>query len=93
MTHEAPAFFDEPPTSESLTDYDRKHMVLYMRLLDSALDGANWREVVQVLFGFDPEVNSDRCRKIYDTHLARARWITEQGYRELVREGQRPPTE
>ena len=92
MTRDAPAFLNEPPPSESLTDYDREHMVLYMRLLDSARDGANWREVVPVLFGLDPEANSDRCRKIYDTHLARARWMTEQGYRELARESQRPAT-
>lgn len=91
MTQEVPAFFDEPPSSEGLTDYDRKHMVLYMRLIDSARDGANWQEVVQVLFGLDPATNSDRCRKVYDMHLARARWMTEQGYRELARESQRPP--
>ena len=89
---QAPAFLDEPPTSESLTDYDRQHMVSYMRLLDSALEGADWREAVKVLFGLDPAINTDRCRKIYDTHLARARWMTEQGYRELARESQRPPT-
>lgn len=92
MTQEAPTFLDEPPASEILTDYDRQHMVLYMRLLDSAREGADWRKAVQALFGLDPAMDSDRCRKIYDTHLARARWMTEQGYRELARESQRPAT-
>jgi len=87
-----PTFLDEPPKSRSLTLYDREHMVLYLRLLDSARDGANWREAVRLLFGLDPECEPQRCRQIYDAHLARARWMTEHGYRELVRESQRPPS-
>jgi len=63
-------------------------MVLYLRLLDSARDGADWREAVRVLFGLNPEHEPERCRLIHDTHLARARWMTEHGYRELVRESQ-----
>ncbi|CAN0593915.1 unnamed protein product, partial [Laminaria digitata] len=31
------------------------------------------------------EDNPDRARHIYDTHLARARWMTEHGYRQLHR--------
>lgn len=83
-------FLDEPPSSETLTSYDREHMVLYLRLLDSARDGADWREAVEILFGLDPKDDPARCRHIHETHLARARWMTEQGYRELVRESQRP---
>ena len=61
-------------------------MVLYLRLLDSARDGACWQEVVQILFGLDPENDPERCRRIHDTHLARARWMSEQGYRQLARD-------
>jgi hypothetical protein len=81
-------FLDEPPSSQALTTYDREHMALYLRLLDSVRDGADWREAVQILFGLDPECDPLRCRHIHETHLARARWMTEQGYRELVRESQ-----
>jgi len=84
-----PPFLDEPPTSQSLTTYDREHMVLYLRLLDSARDGADWREAVQVLFGLDPENDPARCRHVHQSHMARALWMTEQGYRQLVRESQR----
>ena len=87
-----PTFLDEPPKSRSLTPYDREHMVLYLRLLDSAREGADWREAIRILFGLDPELEPQRCRQIHDTHLARARWMTEQGYRGLVRDGQRPPS-
>ncbi|MGY4752587.1 DNA -binding domain-containing protein [Pannonibacter sp. Q-1] len=82
-------FLDAPPPELQLTSYDREHMVLYLRILDADRDGADWREVVRILFDLDPEQDSERCRKIYDSHLARARWMTEHGYRELVRESQR----
>ncbi|MFT0875887.1 DUF2285 domain-containing protein [Rhodopseudomonas sp. G2_2311] len=90
MGQAPPQFLDEPPSSQTLTSYDREHMVLYLRLLDSARDGADWREAVQILFGLDPECDPERCRHIHQTHLARAHWMTAHGYRELVRESQRP---
>ncbi|RTL95974.1 DUF2285 domain-containing protein [Ancylobacter aquaticus] len=83
-----PTFLDEPPISQTLTTYDREHMALYLRLLDSARDGADWQEAVQILFGLDPTREPRRCRQIHDTHLARAQWMTEHGYRELVRTAQ-----
>lgn len=81
-------FLDRPPSSEVLTSYDREHMKLYMRLLDAERDGADWREAVHILFGLDPALDLKRCRSIHDAHLARAHWMTERGYRELVRESQ-----
>ncbi|WP_283179958.1 DUF2285 domain-containing protein [Gemmobacter sp. 24YEA27] len=82
-------FLDEPPASDGLTAYDRDHMKLYMRLLDAERDGADWREAVQILFGLDPEQSPVHCRSVHDSHLARARWMTEEGYRQLVAESQR----
>ncbi|MDG4601762.1 MAG: DUF2285 domain-containing protein [Defluviicoccus sp.] len=84
------AFLDRPPESATLTDYDRTHMKLYMRLLDAATDGAAWQEAVSVLFGIDPDKNPERARRVHDSHLARARWMTEHGYRLLANE--RPPS-
>lgn len=83
MTNED--FLDEPPESAALTDYDRAHAKLYLRLLDAAAEGADWREVASVLFKLDPEVDPERARRVHDTHLARARWMTEHGYRQLLR--------
>lgn len=60
-----------------------------MRLLDATTDGADWREAVSILFGLDPENDPERARRVHDTHLARARWMSETGYRLLVLEGQR----
>lgn len=81
------AFLDDPPKSEEITRYDREHMKLYVRLLDAAADGADWHEAVWILFGLNADVEPERARRVYDTHLARARWMTEHGYRKLVREG------
>lgn len=88
MGHATQTFLDEPPFSQMLTSYDREHMKLYMRLLDAERDGADWREAVQLLFGLDPDREPDRSRTIYAWHLARAHWMSEHGYRQLVRESQ-----
>ncbi|RUX28591.1 DUF2285 domain-containing protein [Mesorhizobium sp. M2A.F.Ca.ET.042.01.1.1] len=82
-------FEDIAPSDDELTPYDRTHMKLYMRLLDADRERADWREVVQVLFGLDANSEPERARGIHDSHLARARWMTEHGYRQLVREGTR----
>ena len=73
-------FLDRPPESDRLTAYDESHLALYIRLLDAAAEGADWREAVQILFALDP----DRARMVHDSHLARARWMTTTGYRELL---------
>ena len=86
MTRSSPQFLDEPPPGQGLTPYDREHMTLYLRLLDAARDGADWREAVQILFGLDPAHDPERCRRIHDSHLARARWMTHTGYRHLLRQ-------
>lgn len=79
-----PTFLDEPPAGDVLTDYDRTHQKEYMRVLDAAADGADWREAVFVIFGVDPHAEPERARRVHDSHLARARWMTEHGYRKLL---------
>ena len=79
-------FDDQPPQSSSLTEYDRLHVALYVRLLDAAEEGAEWTEVVCILFGLDPDQDRERARRVHDSHLARARWMTEHGYRDLLRD-------
>ena len=44
-------FEEIAPSGQELTDYDRSHVKLYMRLLDAAADGAHWEEAVQVGYG------------------------------------------
>lgn len=75
---------DEAPTEDALTDYDRLHLITYLRLLDAAEAKADWREVAWVVLGIDPAHEPERARRCHDTHLARARWMTEAGYRDLL---------
>lgn len=74
------------PWNDALTDYDRAHFKLYMRLLDAEDSGATLAEMAQVLFEIDAEAEPDRARDTVESHLARARWMTEVGYRLLLQE-------
>jgi hypothetical protein len=66
---------------------DEEHLVTYLRLLDAHTEGADWREVARVVLHLDPEHESDRARISFDSHLSRAKWMTEHGYRHLLRGG------
>ena len=77
------SFRDEAPNGDLLTEYDRAHVKLYCRLLDAEADGADWREAVEILFGIDPDTEPKRARRMHETHLARAHWMTEHGYKIL----------
>ena len=77
-------YLDEPPAGAALTVYDQAHLKLYLRLLDAEADGAAWQEVVKLLFGLDPVADPDRAAKIHAAHLARAKWMTESGFCELL---------
>lgn len=79
-----PAFQDQPPASDTLTDYDHTHLKLYMRLLDADASGADWQEVTQMLFGIDVAEDPLRAMAVHAAHLARAKWMTDHGYRQLL---------
>jgi hypothetical protein len=75
---------DVPPASEHVTEYDRDHVKTYLRLLDAAADNADWREVADVVLGLDVASDPEHARRVHDAHLARARWMTTDGYRDLL---------
>ena len=80
-----PHVADVAPNESALTAYDQEHLVTYLRLLDAEADNADWREVAQLVLQIDPSAEPDRARRAYDSHLARAKWMTEHGYRHLLR--------
>ena len=82
-----PPVADTAPSEPRITDYDRSHIATYLRLLDAAADGAPWDEVARVVLGLDPSGDADAARRIHASHLARARWISDQGYRDLLQRG------
>ena len=80
-----PPVADTAPQDRFLTGYDEQHVVTYLRLLDAERDGADWREVAKVVMHMDPAREPDRARRAWETHLARARWMTENGFQHLFR--------
>ncbi|MGL3104765.1 DNA -binding domain-containing protein [Bradyrhizobium sp. BR 1432] len=81
----APDVADLAPTDAALTPYDEQHLVTYWRLLDAEADGADWKEVSRIVLHLDADREPDRARNAFDSHLARAKWMAERGYRHLLR--------
>lgn len=81
----APLVADTAPDAEVLTRYDEQHLVTYLRLLDAEAAGADWTEVASVVLHIDPSREPERARRAWETHLARARWMSEHGYQHLLR--------
>jgi Uncharacterized conserved protein (DUF2285) len=81
----APPVADAAPDADVLTRYDEQHLVTYLRLLDADAEGADWTEVASVVLHIDPSREPGRARRAWETHLARAKWMTEQGYQHLLR--------
>jgi hypothetical protein len=83
-----PIVADTAPSSATVTVYDQNHLTTYLRLLDADTEGANWRDVARIVLHLDPDREPDRARRVHESHLARAKWMTEHGYRHLLRGGQ-----
>jgi hypothetical protein len=66
----APVLLDQPPDTPSVTDYDLAHRITYLRLLDAAAEGADWREAARLVLGLDPAREPERARRIPQSHLA-----------------------
>lgn len=77
-------FDDRAPESPQLTTYDESHLVDYLRLLDADAEGADWREAAALIFSIDVAAEPDRAKMMHESHLARARWMTEIGYAHLL---------
>lgn len=80
-----PEIADEVPWSEKLTEYDEEHLVTYLRLLDAEKDSATEEEMARIILRIDPCDEPKRARSALKSHLARAHWMTEHGYRHLLK--------
>jgi type VI secretion system activator RovC-like protein len=82
-----PDVADIAPSNSALTVYDEEHLITYLRLLDADVNGADWRDVARIVLHLDPEHDSDRAWRAFESHLSRAKWMTEHGCRHLLRGG------
>ena len=80
---------DEVPWTDHVTEYDERHETIYVRLLDADAEGTSKGDMARQIFNIDPAMEPERARKALESHLDRARWMTEVGYRELI-SGDRP---
>jgi Uncharacterized conserved protein (DUF2285) len=80
-----PPVADAAPDADVLTRYDEQHLVTYLRLLDADAEGADWAEVASVVLHINPSREPERARRAWETHLARAKWMTKHGYQHLLR--------
>src|SRR6266850_2061091 len=55
---------DTAPSDSVLTAYD------------ADAEGADWREVARVVLHLDPQHESDRAGRAFESHLTRAKWMT-----------------
>jgi hypothetical protein len=80
-----PPVANEVPQADGLTEYDQEHLVTYLRLLDAEADGADWAEVAGIVLHIDPLQEPELARRAWESHLKRAKWMTEHGYRHLLK--------
>ena len=77
---------DLAPSDAVLTAYDHQHLITYLRLLDADAQGADWNEVSKIVLGIDSIQEPERARNAWKSHLARANWMTEHGYKDLLKD-------
>ena len=82
-----PDVADTAPSDSAVTVYDEEHVITYLRLLDADAVGADWSEVARIVLHIDSEQEPDRARRSFESHLSRAKWMTEHGYRHVLRGG------
>ena len=75
---------DQAPTTDKLTDYDRLHLITYIRLLDADADGIPWEEASRLILHIDPDTEPKRAKYAHQSHLSRAQWMTRVGYRHIL---------
>jgi len=70
------------PVDEVVTPYDRTHFKLYLQLLDAEEQGISWQKVVIDIMTLNPEDAS--AKACWQSHLQRAKWMSESGYQQLL---------
>lgn len=81
MMKSQPEIASEAPMSAEITTYDEAHFVTYIRLLDASASGVSDDEMCRIILNIDPA----SARSALKSHLARARWMTTDGYRHLLK--------
>ena len=79
--------------SDDMTAYDEAHFTLYVRLLDAVNAGAKDGDMCKILLEIDAGYEPERAQQRLQSHLKRARWYTEEGFRHLIADNVSAPTQ
>lgn len=85
MASNTPPVTSQAPTANHVTAYDEAHVVLYLRLLDALAAGATEADICKDLLGLRGGPEDAHSRAILESHIVRARWMTEHGYRAFLK--------
>lgn len=78
-----PAIADTAPTSPSVTAYDENHFPLYLQILDALQENVAAEDICRTILGRDPQTDP-HCMAVLESHINRAKWMSEQGYKDLL---------
>lgn len=78
-----PPVGDKVPLSVNLAEYDRRHFVTYLRLIDASAAGADWTEVARLVLHI-ASCEPERARCAWESHMAGAEWMRQRGYGHLL---------
>ena len=76
---------DIVPWDDKITLCDKAHFSRYLRLLDAVDAGANSDDMCRAILDRDPVADPAGAKKTLESHLARARWMYEQGYKDMLK--------
>jgi hypothetical protein len=79
-----PMVEESAPSLPNVTPYDQSRFAIYLRLLDADAAHAPWEIVALEVLGLDVTYDPIAARATWQSHLFRARWMTEFGYRDLL---------
>ena len=71
------------PSGDLVTDYDRAHFQLYIRLLDARSAGASSDDMCRFILEIDPTTDPESAHKLLKSHLERADWMSNVGFRQI----------
>ena len=77
----SPVAVDVVPWDDKVTAYDEAHFACYLQLLDAEAANLPEDEICRLVLQLEP---SEHARSILRSHLERAKWMTEHGYRQLL---------
>ncbi len=78
------------PADDFATEYDRRHMLTYARLLDAERDGQTWREAAAEILLVDVASDPAAAERCWRSHLARAHWVVGAGLASIISEDEPP---